>query len=114
MTYQEVNALVESFGLPTAYYQFTADTATAPPFVCWFFTDSDDLNADNSNYVKIRPLRIELYTDYKDFALESVIEDALSAAGLTYERDEGALDTERMYMVTYDLAVIITEGEQDG
>lgn len=114
MTYQGLNALVESFGLPTAYYQFTDDTATAPPFVCWLFTDSQDFYADNTNYQRIRPARIELYTDFKDFDLESRIETALNAAGLTYVRSEGPIETERMYMVTYDFSVTITlEGENE-
>ncbi len=114
MTYRELNVFVESLGLPTAYYQFTDDTATAPPFVCWFFTDSQDFYADNTNYQLIRPVRLELYTDFKDFGLEIQIETALSAAGLTYDRSEGAIEAERMYMVTYDFSVTITlEGENE-
>lgn len=109
MTYAQVYNLVNSIGLPSAYYQFQAGTVEAPPFICYLFTDSADFNADNTNYSKIRPLRIELYTDYKDFDLEATVERVLDAAGLTYTREEGALDSERMYMVAYSTAVVITE-----
>ena len=105
MTYAQVYNLVNSIGLPSAYYQFQAGTVEAPPFICFLFTDSDDFYADDTNYSKIRPLRIE----YKDFDLEATVERVLDAAGLTYTREEGALDSERMYMVAYSTAVVITE-----
>ena len=108
MTVQDLNTIIEAIGLPCAYYQFSDDTAQAPPFICWFFTDSDDFYADDVNFTRIRPLRIELYTDFKDFDLENTVEAALTAAGLSYARDEGAIDTERMYMVAYSADVLLT------
>lgn len=107
MTYQEVDALVASLGLPYAYYQFTAKTAQPCPFLCFYFPDSDDFKADNTIYQKIRPLIIELYTDDKDFALEAQIETALAAAGLVYSRSEVYVGSERMYQITYEMEVII-------
>lgn len=107
MTYQEVSALVEGFGLPCAYYQFTEDTAVPPPFVCWYFTDSDDFAADDTNYQRIRPLVIELYTRFKGFALEAQIEEALNAAELVYSRYEEQLDDEKMIMITFQTEVVI-------
>lgn len=107
MTYQEVDALVASLGLPYAYYQFTAKTAQPCPFLCFYFPDSDDFKADNTIYQKVRPLTIELYTDDKDFALEAQIETALAAAGLVYSRSEVYVGSERMYQITYEMEVII-------
>lgn len=109
MTYQEVADMVAGIGLPYAYYEFPDGTDLAPPFVCYLFPGSDDLAADDSNYQKVRPCRLELYTDTKDFQLEARVESALKAAGLFYTRDEGYLDGERMNMVTYDFTVFITE-----
>ena len=108
MTYLEIKTLIASIGLPFAYYQFT-ETTVSPPFICYFFTGSDDLVADNTNYQRIRPLAIELYTRTKDFELEQEVEDALNGAGLVYTRDETPLDTERMHMVIYTTSVCITD-----
>ncbi len=107
MTYQEVDALVASLGLPYAYYQFPKKTDQPCPFLCFYFEGSDDFAADNRNYQKIRPLTIELYTDDKDFALEAQIETALAAAGLVYSRSEVYIGSERMYQITYEMEVII-------
>lgn len=107
MTYKEVNSLIKSFGLPYAYYQFPEGTAQKTPFVCYFFSTSDDLFADNTNYQDIRVLNIELYTDEKDFSLESSIEAILKQNNLTYYKEENMIDSENMWQIAYEMEVII-------
>lgn len=109
MTYRDIAAMVEEIGVPTSYYQFPRNTEIAPPFVCFFFEDSDDFTADNKNYQKIRPLSIELYTDAKDYGLEQTVEDLLDSYDLPYSREETYIENERLYMVTYTTDIIITE-----
>ena len=107
MTYQEVNAFVESLGFPCAYYQFEKSTADSPPFICWLMEGDNDLQADDINYSRIRPLAIEYYTDVKDFAGETRIENALDAAGMPYSKDEIYLVSERMNEEIYTTEVVI-------
>lgn len=109
MTYEDVAKMVDSIGVPFAYYQFPEGTEQSCPFVCFYFSGSNDLAADNTNYQRIRPLIIELYTDNKDFALESTVEAVLNQNGLVYARDEVFIDSEKMNMVTYTTEIIITE-----
>lgn len=109
MTYQEVAALLASIGLPTAYDHFEVGNAADPPFICFYFEGSDDLAADNSNYQRIRPLTLELYTDNKDFSLEETVEAALNSAGLVFSRSETYIDSERMYEVVFTTDIIISE-----
>lgn len=114
MTYKEVATMIAGFGLPYAYYQFPEGTDQACPFVCFYFNSSNDFSADDTNYQKIRPLTIELYTDNKDFTTEATIEAALNSSGLVYAREESYLNTERMYMVTYTTEIVITEEINNG
>ena len=109
MTYKEIATMIESIGLPYAYYQFPNGTDQACPFICFFLDSSNDFAADNTNYQKIRRLNIELYTDNKDFTLEQTVEDTLFGSGLVYYREETYLDSERMYMVSYETEIVITE-----
>lgn len=109
MTYEDVAKMVDSIGVPFSYYQFPEGTEQACPFVCFYFSGSNDLAADNTNYQRIRPLIIELYTDNKDFALESTVEAVLNQNGLVYARDEVFIDSEKMNMVTYTTEIVITE-----
>ncbi len=109
MTTQQINTMLESVGIPCAYYQFENDTGQQPPFICFYFGDSFDLIADNKNYCKVRRLIVELYTDEKDFALEETLENTLNDNDLAFTRYETPLDSERMYMVVFSTSVIITE-----
>lgn len=117
MTYKQVYSLLSNIEyeagktIPVAYLMFPADDPTnpPPPFICYYYTGDDDLKADNTNYQKIRPLTVELYTDNKDFAIENAVETALNAAGLVFSRNESYIDTEKMYMVSYETEIIITE-----
>lgn len=109
MTYKEISDLVESIGLPFAYNEFPEGTDTAPPFVCFLIPDSVDFLADGKNYVRIRPLVIELYTDNKDFALEEQVETALNTAGLVYSRSETYIGSERMFQISYTTSVYVDD-----
>ena len=109
MTRKEIATIINSVGVPTAYYQFDVETiqreGIKPPFICFYFDRSDDLYADNSNYEKIAVLIIELYTDAKDFILESTIENTLNQNEITYTKNETFIDDEKMFMTVYESEV---------
>lgn len=107
MTYKEVADMIYGIGIPCAYRMFPEGAAPPTPFICFYFDGADDFAADNMIYQKIRPLTVELYTDNKDYTLEETVEAALS--GLVYSRDETYIASEKMYMVTYETKIIITE-----
>ena len=110
MTLQEIDNMVESIGLPYCYYQFRPDPQNPPPpppFVCFFYPNNDDLMADNVNYGRINALVIELYTDERDFILESQLEAVLIANGLPYTWAESYIDSEHMHLTTYNTEVVI-------
>lgn len=109
MTTEQVAAMVASIDIPYAYYQFPEGTEQATPFVCFFYSGSNDLIADNKNYQKIEHLIIEVYTDNKDFALEAEVESVLASNGMVWTRSEEWIDSERMLEVIYEMDVIITE-----
>ena len=109
MTFKEVSNMVKSIGLPYAYYEFPDGTEQTPPFVCFFFPESDDFFADNQNYVGIRRLYVELYTDNKDVQQEITVESVLVSNNLTYRKVEEYIDSEKMWQITYEMEVIINE-----
>lgn len=109
MTLQEIAAMVESIGLPYAYHHFPDGSGQMPPFVCFYYPQSDDFIADDTNYKRINQMTVELYTDNKDFALEQRVEAALNSAGLVWSKEEFYIDEERMYLASYLTEVIINE-----
>lgn len=115
MTTNEVATMVASIGVPYAYYQFPDNTEQATPFVCFYFPESNDFRADDSNYQKIEHLIIELYTDNKDFDLEATVESVLAAHGIVWARSEEWIESERMLMTVYETDIImeVINGEQN-
>lgn len=109
MTYKEVASMIAGMNYPYAYDHFEEGNASPPPFICFYFSGSDDLAADNTTYQRIRPLTIELYTDNKDFAAEENVETALNSAGLVYSRSETFIDSERLYEVIFSTEIVITD-----
>lgn len=113
MTTKQVAAMIAGVGLPYAYDHFEPEeTPGNPPYICFFYGETDDLYADNSNYAAVWPLYIELYTDNKDFDLEARVEAALVAAELPWQKSKTEyIESERMYQTTYNTEVSITNGE---
>ena len=107
MTPQQINTMIESVGIPYAYHQFADDTGQQPPFICFFYGNSNDLAADNTNYTRIERLYIELYTDEKDFALEKTIETLLNTNDLVFRKEQTYIDSERMHETIYTTDIIM-------
>lgn len=107
MTYKEIATMIGSVGLPYAYYQFHDSTPQTPPFICFYYANTDDVYADCKNYQRITELTIEFYSDTKDFGNEATIEATLETAGLTYRKYEQFLDDEKMHETVYEMEVLI-------
>ena len=96
--------MVDSIGLPYAYYQFDEDTAQAPPFVVFFFS--------SSNYQRIESLSIEFYSSEVDFDTEETIETILNDAGLTFYKEQSFIESERIWQTAYDMEIVLTPETQ--
>lgn len=107
MTTAEIYTMLQAVGVPCVYHHFRAGTGQAPPFICFYFSGDDDLLADNTNYVQINQLTIELYTDAKDFDLEQTLEGVLKQHGMVWAKTETYISSEKMYMETYTTEVLI-------
>lgn len=99
--------MIAEVGIPYAYYQFEEGTAKPCPFICFYYSNNDDVIADNENYVKVWNLVIELYTNYKDFTLERTLEGILNTHEIVYSKNESYIDSEKMLMQVYESEVII-------
>ena len=107
MTHKEIAQMVASIGYPYAYFQFPEGTAQPCPYVVFFFVETDDLYADESNYQRIEKINVELYTDEKDFVAEAAVESVLSSNGLTYYKEENYIESEKMWQIAYEMEVLI-------
>ena len=109
MTYKEIASMIAEVGIPYAYYQFPEDTIKGPPFICFYYPEDANFGADNIPYAPATELTIELYTDAKDFTLESTLEGVLISHGLNFDKSETYLNTEKMQMEIYSTQILIDD-----
>lgn len=98
---EELLTIIKETGIPFAYDHFAEGESPDPPFICYLLTGSDNFAADGRVYYKINEVRIELYTDSKDLAVEQLLEDVLDAHEIFYNKSETWIDSEKLYEVLY-------------
>ena len=97
----ELIDMLAASGIPYAYDHFAEGESPDPPFICYVIPQSDNWFADNTVYMTIYEVHIELYTDEKDIATELKLEYALDSGGFCYNKSEVWIESERLYQVLY-------------
>ena len=103
MTLPEFESRLETSGLPVTYRDWPEGSAPELPFICYLCTGSNPLFADGKVYYSSSNVRVELYTRDKEPQTEGKLEAALS--GFHWKKDETYIDTERCYMILYEIEV---------
>ena len=98
---EELLQMLDEMGLPFAYHHFAEGESPEPPFVCYLLPGSKNFGADGKVYYKINEVHIELYTDWKDLAVEQGVEAVLDEHGVFYNKSEVWIESEKLYEVLY-------------
>lgn len=98
---EELLQMLQEMQIPFAYHHFAEGEAVNPPFICYLLPGSNNFSADGKVYFKINEVRIELYTDLKDLAVEQQVEDVLDEHEIFYNKSETWIESERLYEVLY-------------
>lgn len=109
MTQAELFQALKAIGYPVAYSHFEdtpQNPAPPPPFITYQFAYSNDMLADNANYVEISNFQVELYTNKKDPAAEKKVQDKLKELGLPYSKVEAWVEEEKLFQVIYEIQLI--------
>lgn len=109
MTMEELVAMLQKTGIPFAYDHFAEGESPEPPFICYLLPGSNNFAADGRVYFKINQVRIELYTDSKDLAVEAKVETVLDDSGIFYNKSEVWIQSEKLYEVLYSFEVPATD-----
>ena len=98
---EELLQMLKEIGLPFAYHHFVEGESPEPPFICYLLPGSNNFSADGKVYYKINEVHIELYTDWKDLAVEEGVEDVLDEHSVFYNKSEVWIESEKLYEVLY-------------
>ena len=95
--------MLESTGLPVAYREWPEKEAPELPHICYLAVDANPTFADGRVYYSFDDVRVELYIKLRDPVVEGKVEAAL--ADFHWKKNATYLDTEKCWMVTYDIEV---------
>lgn len=112
MKLTEITEMIESFGLPCTYLQWEEGDAPALPYVAFYYPISRGEYADDTNYIQISQLNIELYTKSKNVDLENQIIQILEQNSIPFESSETYLEDEKMYEVLFECEILIEEEDE--
>ena len=93
--------LLGGLDLPIAYDHFAEGESPEPPFICYWYPESNHFAADGRVYFRKNVVHLELYTDFKDLNLENKVEAVLDEAGIFYNKSEVWIESEKLYEVLY-------------
>ena len=109
MTIENLVKMLQKTGIPFAYDPFAEGESPEPPFICYLLPGSNNFAADGKVYFRINQVRIELYTDSKDLAVERKMEMVLDESGIFYNKSEVWIQSEKLYEVLYSFEVPFTD-----
>ena len=109
MTIENLVEMLQEMEIPFAYDHFAEGESPKPPFICYLLPGSNNFAADGKVYFKINQVRIELYTDSKDLAVERKMEMVLDESGIFYNKSEVWIQSEKLYEVLYSFEVPFTD-----
>lgn len=109
MTIENLLEMLQKTGIPFAYDHFAEGESPKPPFICYLLPGSNNFAADGKVYFKINQVRIELYTDSKDLAVERKVEMVMDESGIFYNKSEVWIQSEKLYEVLYSFEVPFTD-----
>ena len=109
MTIENLVEMLQKTGIPFAYDHFAEGESPKPPFICYLLPGSNNFAADGKVYFRINQVRIELYTDSKDLAVERKVEAVLDDSGIFYNKSEVWIQSEKLYEVLYSFEVPATD-----
>lgn len=101
MTLEEFVNLFDGTQVPIAFDHFK--TAQKLPYMVYTIISNNNMPADDKVYYTTPQIQLELYSVSKNPTLETTVENVLD--GFFYEKDEGYLFDEQMYMVTYQFTL---------
>ena len=109
MTIENLVEMLQELKIPFAYDHFAEGESPEPPFICYLIPGSNNFAADGKVYFRINQVRIELYTDSKDLAVERKMEMVLDESGIFYNKSEVWIQSEKLYEVLYSFEVPFTD-----
>lgn len=105
MILQKIFDALKGLDFPIAYHHFEG-TPNGVPFLVYYTTGARPVLADDENWLNVADIVVELYCTYKDMEAEADVETALASLGLVWSKSEVWIESEGLYMITYEMEAV--------
>ena len=95
--------ILKGLGIPFAYDHFAEGEAPEPPFICYLVYGSNNMFADDSVFLKVERVYVELYTDKKDPVTEAALRLLLPHTAGTKQKPTSRASG--FFQITYGIEV---------
>lgn len=97
---------LKELGLPTTYYEWEVGKVPELPYIVYYESGKNPFYADNENYFATKLVTVELYTEYKDTELESLLEAFFNSQNITLsDVYENFWTDEHLHEVSYEFEI---------
>lgn len=103
MTLSELLTVLQATGLPVAYRQW--ERPPALPYLLYYVDNSDNFAADNTVYAEALNVIVELYSNKKAPAAETLVESAFRQNEMYFEKSESWIADEELNLVAYSIQI---------
>lgn len=110
MTFEQINTIINSIATALKCdYSYSAfrDGKERDRFIVFYYSGTDDLYADGTNFSNIEGLTIEFYSSKKEIENEQTIQSMLNSSGLVFDKVETWINDELLYLSRYTTEVLI-------
>ena len=106
MNETELLKILNSSGIRFAYHHWPEKDAPPLPYGAYLLVDEPTtFYADGEIYYRIARYQVELYAKAKSPKAEKQLESALIAAGISFQKSETYIDSEKLYETLYEIEV---------
>ena len=92
--------LLDEIGIPYAFWEFD-DAAPNLPYLIYYDIDPYEFYADDKTYYLSTQYGVEVYTEYKDDALQERIQAFFNAHGMVFVHEPRYIPEEELFQEYY-------------
>lgn len=99
---------LREINIPVVYDDFTGSKIDTPrlPFISYYVQSTTPIPADNTVYVELENVVIELYTSQRNRELEKKIKNILTENGIVYDATYSRLEDEEISVAYFEFQLL--------
>lgn len=99
--------LLQTLGFSCRYKSFPKGSNPTPPYIVYYQSGEERLQADNQSYHEVKSVTVELITQQKTESIEEKLKSLFNENRLYFEFvDELELESEGLYQAIYEVSLL--------